>query len=894
MWIKDLRLLCSLLLFSFSFSGVLAQQRTLTGQVKNKAQEPLYPASVKLIDDSATIIRFALTNQQGKYTLTIPAPASPLWLEVSYVGYKKARLAITAARSEYDFILQPDGTQLDTVTVRLQPSIRLSGDTLKYYVAGFADKDDRSIGDVLRRMPGIEIMADGTIYFNGQKVENLYIHGDDLMDGRYSLATKVIRKEMIERVDVISHHQPIRVLQDKVFTDKTAINLVLKDENSLKLTARLQGGAGLPGLYEAGMSPVLLNKRIKMLQTLAVNNSGVDYRNELASQGAAPFSTPLASSPADVSLSMATIGPPDLPLANYYFNRSGIIHLNNLYNTSKGLQLKANIQGYIDRNSLSYFHRLDNYTQNDTITYLERQSYINKPAILNAAFTVMANRTRGFFNNVTRLQWSKETGSSAMDFNEQSFTQQLRKNVRQFSNDLRWMPALRGKGIGEFGWQTSYRRDRQLLSIGKDYYATLPGQEGYYDAVQQQLTTPTFSSHAYAGYKLTGDRLNQEYKIGFMLSRQPLATALHMEKDGQFIPYAGDDGNDLHWNKQDVYVSGNWQYNRDPWRLTLQLPLTWQHIRYSDPAYNLRERTTRLLFTPSFQARYTISTEQFFSAGYERRNNFGDLSHVYRGALLSNYRMLQANAAGLLQRSTDAFNLDYSYQQSIKMFFSNVGITYDRTLSQTVLSTRITDNIQQIVYLPYENRLTRFGIQGGLSQYLFALKTTASLKARFSRMQYVQFINDALQPFYSNTVLLTGNLLKKPLNKIHLSYQPNVQWSYTRMKALKEGQRSFTQRTFRFDQYGTIGLTVLKKCVVEATARHSYSRASQGDPVQYFFLDSELRYRLSPKGIDCKLQLTNLFNVATYTRYSLSANQAVLDQYFIRGRMAMLRIDYYL
>lgn len=889
-----LRILWSLLLFSLSSAGVFAQQRTITGQVKNTAQEPLYPASVKLVNDSATILRFALTNQQGEYSMAVPASVSPLWLEVSYAGYKKIRLAVTDNRTRYDLVLQPDG-RLDTVTVKLQPTIKLSGDTLKYYVSSFATEDDRSIGDVLRRMPGIEIAGDGAIYFNGKKVENLYIHGDDLMDGRYSLATKVIKKEMISRVDVISNHQPIRVLQDKVFTDKTAINLVLKDENSFKLSARLQGGAGLPGQYEAGVSPVLLNKRIKMLQTLAFNNSGVDYRNELASPGAAPFSTPLAAPPPDLSLSMGTTGPPDLPLANYYFNRSGLIHLNNLYNTPSGLQLKANIQGYIDRNNLSYFHRLDNYTQNDTITYREQQSYVNKPVVLNAAFTVMANRPRGFFNNTTRLQWNRDNGTSNMAFNDQSFTQELRKTVRQFSNDLRWMPALRGKGIGELGWHTSYRRDRQLLSIGKDYYANLPGQEGYYDEVQQQLATPTFTTHAYAGYTRTGVRLNQEYKAGFMLEQQPLTTSLQMEQGRQFIPYAGDAGNDLRWRKQNMYISGGWQYNHRGWRLTLQLPLTFQHIRYSDLLYSLRETNTQLLFTPSFQARYNISPEQYLSAGYERRNNFGDLSHVYRGAVLFNYRTLQANAAGLPQKSTDAFNFNYSYQQSIKMLFVNAGITYDRTLSQTVLSTRIADDLQQIVYLPYENRLTRFGLQGGLSKYLFALKATGSLKVRYSRMQYVQLINDALQPLSGDVISLSGDLLKKPLNRIHLTYQPHLQWSYTHMKALKEGQPSFAQRTFRFDQYATVGLTVLQKCVVEATARHSYSRASQGEPVQYFFLDGELRYRLSAKkGIDCRLQLTNLFNVHTYTRYSLSANQAVLDQYILRGRMAMLRIDYYL
>lgn len=893
MWINSLRHLFSGLLCTLSLTGVLAQQRTITGQVNNAAQEPLYRASVKLVNDSATILGFTFTDQQGGFTLSIPAQATPRWLEVSHVGYKKARPAITEGRNRYDCTLQPGSTPLDTVTVTPHPAIRLSGDTLQYYVAGFAAKDDRSIGDVLRRMPGIDIAPDGTIYFNGKKVENLYIHGDDLMDGRYSLATQVIRKEMIERVDVINNHQPIRVLQDKIFTDKTAINLVLKDENSLKLTARLQGGVGLPGLYEAGVSPVLLNKRIKMLQTLAVNNSGTDYRPGLASQGAAPYTPPLTSSPADMALSTATIGPPDVPVANYYFNRSGLLHLNNLYNTAKGVQLKANIQGYIDRNRLHYFHRLDNYTPTDTITYREHQSYINKPASLNAAFTIMVNRTRGFFYNLTRLQWSRETAASTMQFNEQSFTQQLHKTVRRFSNDLRWMPALRGKGIGELGWQTSYHRNQQRLSIGKDYYANLPGQEGYYDQVLQQLLTPLFATHAYAGYKLTGARLNQAYKAGIVIEKQPLTTALQMEQNGQLIPYTGDAGNHLRWRKQNAYITGSWQYQHNAWQWSLQLPLTWQQIRYSDPAYGLHEQSGRLLLTPSAQARYTINTEQYVDAGYERRNNFGDLSHLYRGALLFNFRTLQANAAGLPQKSTDAFHLDYSYQQSVKMFFANAGLTYDRTLAQTVLSTHISDNIQQIVYLPYENKLTRWGVQGGISQYLFALKTTVSLKARFSQSRYVQFINTVLQPFYGNTVSLSGNLLKKPLNRIHLSYQPGLRWGRTRMKALQEGQPAFTQRTFRLDQYGAIGLIVLKKCVVEATARHSYSRASQGSPVQYLFLDSELRYRLSPKGVDCKLQLTNLFNVATYRYYALSANRALLDEYAIRGRMVMLRVDYY-
>ena len=45
--------------------------------------------------------------------------------------------------------------------------------------------------------------------------------------------------------------------------------------------------------------------------------------------------------------------------------------------------------------------------------------------------------------------------------------------------------------------------------------------------------------------------------------------------------------------------------------------------------------------------------------------------------------------------------------------------------------------------------------------------------------------------------------------------------------------------------------------------------------------------------MDLNLSVTNLFNVKDYTRYAVYANQLVIDQYTIRGRMAVLRLDCY-
>jgi hypothetical protein len=82
---------------------------------------------------------------------------------------------------------------------------------------------------------------------------------------------------MIKNVEVIQHHQPIKMLQNKKPTDAVAINLVLKDENSLKLSGQAMVGAGLPEQYDAALNTMTFNKKFKMLNVLKANNSGIDY-----------------------------------------------------------------------------------------------------------------------------------------------------------------------------------------------------------------------------------------------------------------------------------------------------------------------------------------------------------------------------------------------------------------------------------------------------------------------------------------------------------------------------------------------------------------------------------------------------------------------------------------
>lgn len=88
-----------------------------------------------------------------------------------------------------DFVLTGKGIQLKEVSVRA-PKISQRNDTLSYLVSAFADQSDRSIGDVLKKMPGIEVDESGNISYNGKAISHFYVEGMDLLQGRYGLGSR--------------------------------------------------------------------------------------------------------------------------------------------------------------------------------------------------------------------------------------------------------------------------------------------------------------------------------------------------------------------------------------------------------------------------------------------------------------------------------------------------------------------------------------------------------------------------------------------------------------------------------------------------------------------------------------------------------------------------------
>ena len=168
---------------------------------------PLPGASVVVKGPDNKIKKFATSNAEGRFSLTVPGVVG-CRLEVSLMSYRRQSFPLDSVSLPLTVLMEPGAIELREVAVKAD-RIREQGDTVTYNVGSFAQQADRSIGDVLKRMPGIDVSKSGKISYQGEDINKFYIEGSDLLGGKYGVATNGIGHEDVGAVEVLENHQPL-------------------------------------------------------------------------------------------------------------------------------------------------------------------------------------------------------------------------------------------------------------------------------------------------------------------------------------------------------------------------------------------------------------------------------------------------------------------------------------------------------------------------------------------------------------------------------------------------------------------------------------------------------------------------------------------------------------
>ena len=275
---------CFLLLFTtFCFS----QQYTITGNIENNNRS-INNASVIVLDTAENMLGYTYTNTQGSYTLTLTAKkGETIILQVSSLGYEKKEMRLVLKENSVitqSFELQEKTEVLNEVVLETEQKIKVDSDTITIKTKYFTNDTEQTVEDVLKRIPGIEVLEGGKIKANGTFISKLLVEGDDLFDQDYKLLSKNLDGKVLDAVQILKNFEDNPILKQLGDSKAVAVNLKLK-KNLLNIWfGNLIFGTGVvsENRWKESLNIGLIRKKIKLLNLADYNNSGTKASSQIS------------------------------------------------------------------------------------------------------------------------------------------------------------------------------------------------------------------------------------------------------------------------------------------------------------------------------------------------------------------------------------------------------------------------------------------------------------------------------------------------------------------------------------------------------------------------------------------------------------------------------------
>ncbi|MFM2266286.1 MAG: hypothetical protein RLZ77_1706, partial [Bacteroidota bacterium] len=233
------------LLFSVS---AIAQTVSIEGTIYDAQQLPLEMANIMALRSSSKDMDgYAITNDKGKFKLQVKANTAYV-LKVSYLGMQPKEIALTTTGVNLvqNINLESEGIALNDVEIVREMPVSINGDTIVYNADSFKSGTERKLEDVLKKLPGVEVNANGEVEVEGKKVSKLMVEGKDFFDGDTKLGVKNIPADAIDKIQLLRNYNEISALKGvENNSEDVAMNIKLKEGKTNFWFGDTQVGVGV-------------------------------------------------------------------------------------------------------------------------------------------------------------------------------------------------------------------------------------------------------------------------------------------------------------------------------------------------------------------------------------------------------------------------------------------------------------------------------------------------------------------------------------------------------------------------------------------------------------------------------------------------------------------------
>lgn len=900
-----------LLYFLFVTTTVFSQNIRFEGTVQDNNKEPLEMANVMAMNQSTkTMDAYAITNDKGKFILNLKANTT-YTIKLSYLGMQNKEITVTTEGQNMTqaITMEAGGIELEGVEIVREMPVSIKGDTIVYNADSFKTGTERKLEDVLKKLPGVEVNADGEVEVEGKKVSKLMVEGKDFFDGDTKLGVKNIPADAIDKVQVLRNYNENSILKGvENNQDNVAMNIKLKEGKKNFWFGDVTAGIGVAddeSRYNINPKLFYYNPKYSINLITNFNNIGElpltfqDYfkftggfKNMMA-KGGSSFN--VSSNDLGISLlrnNRAKEIETNFGATNFSYNPSKAWTLSGfgIISSSKTELETTSKTDYLVPNS-SAVAATENRSEttgqkNDLGLFKLSASY--KP---NTNFQLDYDILSKLSKQDELSDLFRETISNSGTANENIDTNK-KQSPTSINQNLGMYYTLNEKNVFAFEAQHLYQDEdpfynANLQSQPFNLAGYISGQNRN-DINQNRYVKTNKVDSKLDYYYMVTPKSNINITLGNTYSFQSFDSGIYQILDNGTTNNLSDPSNTnkVDYTFNDAFLGLHYKMLSGKFTVTPGVSLHSYTMNNAQLGSKYRQSFDRIL--PDLYVLYQIKKAETLTYNFSLTNNFTDINKLAEGYVLNSYNALSNGKRTLENATSQTHSLRYF---KYNMFnFENIfaAASYTRTVD-AVKSRFLFDGVNQ-TSSPINSAFAdeTFMAMGNYGRsFLKNYKASVNVNVNWMKLNNIQHI----QASNTDVAITNESFTQSYTIKASTNYKklPNLEIGYNFIINDYQDNRFYTDKPFaRLDYYFLKSFSF----VSEYEFYHYYNNDKSTEN-EYDFLSASLIYQKTKDSHwEYKISGTNLLNTTSLNDDSFNQNIVRTSQYRVQPRYIIFSLKY--
>lgn len=855
----------------FSLVSFYSTAQILKGTVVDSLGNPVFNATLSIRKPSNDeILYYTLSDINGDFQFTqLDFSGGLLELKARHFSYKEETLIVNKSSKDLKVFLSERVNKLKEVLIK-EPDIAYRRDTLSYSVSAFKDINDRSIADVIKNMPGLTVSKNGIIQYQGRSIENFYIEGLNLLEGKYNLASSSINANDVSKVEVLENHEPKVILDSISNTTRTSLNIKLK-KNTVTSGLGEVGTGFEPLLYQIKATPLFFKAKQQHILSYQGNNTSEDLENQIKDLSLEATLRTILEGGTGGSFFLSDLARfPSIPTAFVRDNDDHLFTANSLFVLKKDLQIKYKIS-YLKQDT-DQFNQLTNalFRPQDTVLFNESNRITEQRNLLNADIVIENNSKVLYLKNFSTFNYLDQEFNSALNnSNLGLLDSRTSQRSLQFKNKFESILKIRNLFLN--------------LTNNFEYRSLKESGETVNDSDSQVIEDvfPVFQNVNREQFIFS---LGGDVKKSFGKFVADFALQSRLEKNKVMsLGQRGSDGIDINdyefWSIRNGLTSGL-RYDTRIFQIEFNSPLYLRSFELNNEFSGLLGTSNYLLFEPRLDLtlRFSDKLTTTLTSGID--NSFNDYSSLFVNPINTSFRSVVSNIPRINRTSTLSNSLFLRFKNILRNYFFNFSASYDNSKSDlTPILTINEDGSRLSNFIARPNQTRQFSASGNFDKVIPSLNLTSKTNFSGSINNSDSFINDELTRVSSSSFQVGQQFITEITEQILLDNK--VSYSATTSDLF-----STTLTSNRLSISNELAIDLAEDLQIRGEYEYLAFTGDLGNfNVNFLNLGLEKKFK---KGRSLLFTVNNLFNLDTFEQTSVSLNTTSNISHRLRPRQFLI------